>query len=83
MWCGFSIVFYVDASRGQLVWSRGDGVIGSDHVQRSPGKILNQDRPMLVRNVPCLHSCEISEISLLEGTVSNNTHVSAEIRKLG
>lgn len=61
----------------------GRGVIGSDSVQRSPGKILSQDRQMLVRNIPCLHSCGISEISLLEGTVSNYTHVSAEIRKLG
>ena len=80
MWCGFNIVPTWDCQLKPLLthWSRGDGMTGSNSVQMSWGKMLNQDRLMLVRNVPCL-----SEISLLEGTVPIYTHVTAEIRKLG
>lgn len=83
--CGFSILPSRNCQLRPLSprWSRWDSVTGSDSMQMSPGKILNQDRPMLVRNVSCLHACGISEISLMEGTVPIHTYVTAEIRKLG
>lgn len=55
----------------------------SDHLQMSPGKMLRQDRPVLVRNVLSLSTRGIFEISVLEGAVPIYIHVTAEIRKLG